>query len=71
MLARFPPGATACQNKNKCWWREFAFALHQVQQAVDPVVSLKKILSGWNEINLALRENSRRRKPRLSNYRFS
>lgn len=71
MLAKFPPGDTAYQNKNKCRWREFAFVLHQIQQAIDPVISLKKILNGWNKISGALGENSRLRKPQLCNYKFS
>jgi hypothetical protein len=71
MLAKFPPGGTVYKSKHRCKWREFAFVLHQMQQVIDPVVSLKKIIIGWNKISMALSENSRRRKPQISNYKFS
>ena len=72
MQTIFPPGVTAWDGRKiKSGWREFAFMLHQIQQAIDPVISLKEVLNGWGEISRALAENSRRRKPQLSNYTFS
>lgn len=70
MLAKFPPGATNC-DRIKSRWREFSFAFHQIQQAIDPVVSLKKILENWGQVRVALSERSRQRKPQISNYGFS
>jgi hypothetical protein len=58
-------------SKTKSEWREFAFALHQIQQAIDPMISLRKVLSRWTEISMALGESSRTREPQLNNYRFA
>ena len=68
---QFPPGVTVYCNKAKSEWREFAFAFHQIQQAIDPVISLKKVLAGWAEITGALAENPRKRKPQVANFNFS
>ena len=40
-------------------WREFSFALHQVQQAIEPLLVLQQTLSSWNQIARA--EKSRNR----------
>lgn len=67
----FPPGVTVWEEKKiKSEWREFAFGLHQLQQAVDPAISLKKVLHGWGDISNALAESSRQRKPQISKYTF-
>jgi hypothetical protein len=71
MLAKFPPGDITYNNRTKSAWREFAFALHQIQQAVDPVISLRKVLNEWGEIGSALGERSRKRIPQIKNLRFS
>jgi hypothetical protein len=42
-------------------WREFSFALRNIQQAIEPDISLKHVLLSWNEIAHALAEESRRR----------
>jgi hypothetical protein len=42
-------------------WREFSFALHQVQFAIEPNLSLKHTLLNWNGIARALAENPRAR----------
>src|SRR5215472_3126556 len=42
-------------------WREFSFALRNIQQAIEPDVSLGRVLLSWNEIARALAEESRRR----------
>jgi hypothetical protein len=42
-------------------WREFAFALHQIQNAIEPHVPLHAILSDWNRLAAALAENHRNR----------
>ncbi len=72
MRMKFPPGVTAWEsNKVKSDWREFAFALHQIQQAINPVISLRKVIQQWGEISTALAESSRKRKPQLTKYTFS
>jgi len=72
MPITFPPGATAWDtSKVKSEWREFSFALHQIQQAINPVISLKKVMANWGKISSSLAERSRKRKPQLSNYSFS
>ena len=42
-------------------WREFSFDLRNIQQAIEPDVSLDRILLSWSEIAPALAEESRRR----------
>jgi hypothetical protein len=42
-------------------WREFSFALHQIQLAIEPNLSLKHTLLNWNGIARALAENPRAR----------
>jgi hypothetical protein len=41
--------------------REFSFALHQIQQAIEPHLSLQQTLYSWNQIAQALAEKSRNR----------
>lgn len=68
----FPPGVTAWErDKTKSEWREFAFMLHMIQQAIEPNLSLKKVISGWNELSSALAESSRMRRLQVSRYTFS
>ena len=45
--------------------REFSFALHQIQQAIEPFLSLQQTLYSWNHIAQALAERSRKRIPQL------
>jgi hypothetical protein len=42
-------------------WREFGFALHQIQNAIEPILPLAKVLNGWNSVAAALAENHRNR----------
>ncbi|PYV67902.1 MAG: hypothetical protein DMG97_26150 [Acidobacteria bacterium] len=42
-------------------WREFNFALHQVQHAIEPNLSLEHTLLNWNVVARALAENPRTR----------
>jgi hypothetical protein len=42
-------------------WREFAFALHQIQDAVEPDIRLAQVLSQWNRVAAALSERHRNR----------
>ena len=59
----FPPGDTNWRLlRNASGWREFAFMLHQVQKAIDPVTNLRSVIQGWNEIAQNLAEPSRDRK---------
>jgi len=46
-------------------WREFSFALHQIQQAIEPQLSLQQTFSKWNQIARALAEELRNRLPQL------
>ncbi len=43
-------------------WREFNFALHQVQNVVEPKLRLAKVLVNWNQLAYALAERPRERK---------
>jgi hypothetical protein len=42
-------------------WREFGFCLHQIQNAIEPRLSLNDVLHEWNRLALALAECHRRR----------
>jgi hypothetical protein len=42
-------------------WREFSFALHQIQAAIEPHIGLRQTLASWNEIGRALAEPPRSR----------
>jgi hypothetical protein len=42
-------------------WREFGFALHQVQNAIEPSLPLAQVLSGWNRLAAGLAESHRNR----------
>lgn len=72
MQTLFPPGITAWdKSKTKSNWREFAFALHVIQQAIDPTVLLDDIFKNWHSITRALAESSRERDPQISEYDFA
>ena len=51
--------------------REFSFALHQIQQAVEPHVSLQQTGYSWNQIAEALAEKSRNRLLQLAKWHAS
>jgi len=42
-------------------WREFSFALHQIQNVIEPRLPLTQVLNGWNRLATALAENHRNR----------
>ena len=42
-------------------WREFSFALHQLQHAIQPTLPLADIMERWAEIAIALAERPRNR----------
>jgi hypothetical protein len=48
--------------------REFGLALQQIQQAIEPHVSLKRTLYSWNQIAQALAEKSRKRRLQLAKW---
>ena len=51
MLRPFPPGGiTYPATKIRSPWREFAFCLHQIQEAIEPRLSLETIIEQWNII---------------------
>jgi hypothetical protein len=51
--------------------REFSFALHQIQQAIEPHLSFQQTLYSWNQIAQALAEKSRNRLLQLAKWRAS
>lgn len=52
-------------------WREFQFALHQLQQTFAPRLGLEQVLRHWNEIAAALAERNRKRVPQISRLMLS
>ena len=48
-------------------WREFAFALHQMQAAIEPDISLMHVLTHWNRLATALAEGPRTREAQNRN----
>ncbi len=46
-------------------WREFAFALHQIEEAIEPRLSMTKVLNHWNEIETCLAASARKRQLQL------
>ena len=67
MQKLFPHGGIVFDNKTKSYWKEFEFMLHQIQQAVEPKISLNKVMNSWEEISKNLAENSRKRKLQVEN----
>jgi len=62
-----PPGAGDLGSPS----REFSFALHQIQQAIEPHLSLQQTLYSWNQIAQALAEKSRNRLLQLEKWHAS
>jgi len=48
--------------------REFSFALRQIQQAIEPDLSLQQTLYSWNQIAQALAERLRKRLLQLAKW---
>jgi hypothetical protein len=46
-------------------WREFQFALHQLQQSIAPRLGLPQVLEHCNEIAASQAEHNRERAPQL------
>src|SRR5580692_1192289 len=68
--AIFPPPATHSRRAGPCSpSREFSFALHQVQHAIEPHLSFQQTLYSWNQIAQALAEKSRNRLLQLAKWR--
>ncbi len=44
---------------------------HQIQHAINPIISLDEVIKRWGEIKTALAESSRKRKPQIEAYGFS
>jgi hypothetical protein len=59
----FPPRGQFRRVQSPSHWREFSFALHQIPDAIEPHLDLRKTLSMWNEIAWALAEPPRSRLP--------
>jgi hypothetical protein len=71
MQAQFPPVDIAYKGKTRSYWREFEFMMHQVQQAIEPQISLDKVISKWTEIRKKLSESTRKRKQQMENFPLS
>jgi hypothetical protein len=56
---------TSGQARRGSRWREFQFALHQLQQAISPELGLDFVVRHWNDIAAALAEGDRERVPQL------
>jgi hypothetical protein len=58
----FPPGATFSKDtRQRSEWREFGFALHQIQNVIEPNLPLSQVLHGWNHLAAELAERHRNR----------
>ena len=67
----FPPGGITCPTtKINSPWREFAFFLHQIQEAIEPRLSLRTVIEQWNIIADDLAERNRTRKPQVASFQF-
>jgi hypothetical protein len=57
----FPPGGMS-YFQTRSEWREFGYALHALQRAIEPQTSLNTVLSRWNEWAKMLAEPTRKRR---------
>ena len=58
----FPPGVTfSTGTRQRSEWREFGFALHQIQNVIEPNLPLTKVLTVWNRLAARLAERHRNR----------
>ena len=68
---RFPPQPLRVDlHARRSPWREFAFALPQLQQAVDPALSLQAVMESWHTIIQALCECPRQRQRQIAQFPF-
>ena len=58
-IGTFPLGITSCGQRSE--WREFAFALRQILDAIEPDLRLTHVLAQWNRLATALAESNRKR----------
>lgn len=70
MQRHFPPVGFSYK-RIRSNWREFEFMLHQIQNAINPEISLIKTINSWQEISSELAENNRQRLSQISRYSFS
>lgn len=54
-------------DRQRSEWREYAFALHQIQDAIEPDLSLTNVLTQWNRLAAALAESPRKRETQNRN----
>jgi hypothetical protein len=47
--------------RHRSEWREFGFALHQIQNVIEPGLPLAQVLNGWNRLAAGLAESHRNR----------
>lgn len=57
----FPPGGTCSPRRTRSHWREFSFALHELQRAIEPQLALSNVIQRWPDIERALAERPRKR----------
>lgn len=50
-------------------WREFAFMLHHLQNALEPYEPIKNIITDWRKIATALAGPPRKRQLQISGFR--
>lgn len=63
----FPPGDTRFrQHKRPSAWREFGFALHQLQEAIEPSLGWPATIANGNTLAADLSEPSRKRAPQVA-----
>lgn len=65
-----PGGITYPATKIRSLWSEFASCLHQIQEAIEPRLSLETIIEQWNIIADDLQERNRQRKPQIAKFQF-
>ena len=53
--------------RNRSNWREFALALHQIEDAIQPHIPLAEVIANWHQISMDLRERARRRVQQIEN----
>ena len=63
------PGATTYRcRRPRSAWRDFKFVFNQVTRAIEPPLSLARMIGDWRTISGELAEPPRRRQPQLSAY---
>ncbi len=67
-MVLFPPGGIASTVLKSSPWRIFDFVMHVIQQAILPILSLRKLAEDWVNICNQLRSSPRKRKSQFHNF---